>query len=98
MMRMSIARRARESRNEHIGTERPDHANHVAQRDLVPTPLFKCFFRGLGKSEIGNTREALLDSVILVGSHKLQRAENAKLIGESVTRFVLAALTASQGA
>src|SRR5579884_383287 len=97
-MRVSVARSPAEARDKHVRAECANHAYHVAQRDVVSSPLLKGLFRRFREAEIGYAREALLDSVVFIGCQKLHSAQDSKLVGESVTRFVLSTLAARQRA
>src|SRR5581483_6807058 len=97
-MGVSIARSSAEARHKYVGTECANHANHIAERDVMSAPLLECLFRSFRKSEVGHARKPLLDSVVLIGSQEFQRAQHSQLVGESVARFVLSALAARQRA
>ena len=94
MMAVAIAWGALKASADHIRTEGANHAHHVAQRDIVTAPLLECLLRRLGETEIGNAREALLDSVVAVGGQQLQRADDAELVEQIAADFVLPALAA----
>ena len=93
-MAVAVARVALKTSADDIRTEGSNHAHHVAQRNIVTTPLLECLLRSLGEPKIGNAREALLDSVVTVGSQQLQRADDAELIEQIAANFVLPAFTA----
>src|SRR5271157_1687204 len=96
MMAVAVARAALKASTDYVRAEGANHTHHVAQRDIVTTPLLECFLRSLGKAKIGNTREALLDSVITIGDQQLERAYDAELIEQIAANFVLPAFTAVQ--
>ena len=94
MMAVTVARVALKASADHIRTEGANHPHHVAQRDIVTAPLLERLFWSLGETEIGDPREALLDSVVAVGRQQLQRADDAELIQQIAADFVLPALAA----
>src|SRR4051812_35456674 len=59
-------------------------------------PFFEGLFGRLRESKIGNTREALLDSVVAPGFKQLERAQDAEFIGKVRAGLVLSAITAGQ--
>ena len=59
-------------------------------------PFLKCFFGILGKTEIRNPREALLDPVVPVGPQQFQRSQNAQHVEQIAAYLVLSALAAIQ--
>ena len=97
MMSVAIAIGAAEARDQHIGTEGPDGAHHIADNNVMPVPFAQRFFRGLGETEVGHMAEALLHAVIFVGFQKFQRAQDAKFVGALGAEFILSAFTARDG-
>src|SRR5205085_29271 len=69
---VTVASAALETRHDHVRAEIPDHANHVAESDIVAMPLLEGFFRALGKAKVNDLAEALLDAVILVRGKQFQ--------------------------
>src|SRR6266496_1123570 len=96
MMRMPVALGAGKAGNKNIWAEGANDAHHVGKWDIFAAPVLKCFLGSLRKTEVGDTREALLDSVVTIRSQKLQRADDAKFVEESGAKFVLSAFAASQ--
>ena len=84
------------ARNQDIGTKSSNHAHHVAERDIMPAPLLKGFFRIFGIAEIRHPAEALLDSVVTVRCRQLQHAQHAQHVEQIAADLVLAAFAPSQ--
>ena len=96
MMPMAIAIRARKPRHQHVRTKGSNHPHHVAERDIVPLPLLKCFFGSLRISKIRHARESLLNAVISVGSQQLQRPQHAQRVEQIAAQLVLSPFPARQ--
>ena len=96
MVAVSIARGAGESRDQHVGAIRANHAHHVGQHQIMAAPLLKSLIGSFRKSEISGAREALLHAVILIGGQQFQRAQHAQAVGKSAPQFVLPAFPAIQ--
>src|SRR5271166_5718086 len=94
MVAVAIARIALKSGTDDIWPESANHPNHVAERDIVTTPLLERLLRSLGEAEIGDACEALLDSVVTVGGQQLEGSDDAQLIEQIASDFVLPAFTA----
>src|SRR5690349_1506792 len=97
MMRVAISRGSRETRNQHIGTECSDNPHQVADCYIVPAPLLERLLRRLRESEVSDTSEALLYTVIFVSSKEFQGTEHTEFIGEGISRLVLSTLPAREG-
>src|SRR6266576_1287796 len=93
---MTIAFGAGETCDENVGTKSPNDANHVCKCDVVTTPFGESLFRILGESEIGDARESVLHTVMLVRREKFLGSQNTKNVGQITTNLVLAALAAIQ--
>src|SRR5262249_14810815 len=91
---VAVARRAAEAAGQDVRTKSADGTDDVCQGNVMPVPLVESLFRGLGKTEVDYTAEALLHSVILVRLQQLQGAQDAQLIRALSAELVLAALAA----
>src|SRR5581483_798091 len=78
---MAVTIRAAEAGHDNIWTEGANDAHHVGQNHVVAVPLLKSFVRILGKSEIGDTSEALLHAVIPIRRSQFEGTQDAKHIG-----------------
>src|SRR4029077_7603212 len=97
MVAVAIALGAAEAAGQHVGAKNSDCADDIGQGHVMAMPLVECFFGGLGKAKVDDVAEALLHAVIFIGFKKLQRAENAQLIGAFGAEFILAAFTPRDG-
>ena len=59
MVAVPIRRCTRETRNDDLGSELPDHAHKVAENAFA-SPFLECFIRAFGKSELVIRRKELL--------------------------------------
>src|SRR5215469_13411510 len=60
----------------------------------MPAPLVEGFIGALGESEISHPREAVLDTIMLVGGEKFQASQHTEHVRQIAADLVLAALTA----
>ena len=68
MMSVTIVVCAGETRDQYIRTKFANHAHDISQRDIMSAPFLKSLFGGLRVSKVGNAAEALLNTVVSVGS------------------------------
>src|SRR5579864_8621116 len=93
---MTITLGAGKTRNQNVGAERSNHANHVRESDVMAAPFGESLVGVLRESEIGDARESVLYTVMLVGGEKFLGSQNAENVGQVAANLVLAALAAIQ--
>ncbi len=80
----------------HVGAERADVADEVAE-NLLPPPLLEGFFGAEGVAEVDRAREVLFGAIELVRRQQLFRAQDAERVEELRPDLVLAAISPRRG-
>src|SRR5258705_401979 len=96
MIAMTVAAGTREASYQNVGTKRANDADHVAKRNVVALPFFQSLFRVLGEAKIRHAREALIDTIITVGTEKFQSAKYAERIQQAAPHLILSPFAAGQ--
>lgn len=78
------------------GTVETDRADYVVE-DAVVSPDLEGFVEGLGKAEVGDAGEVLIDSVPAVCGEELLGSYQGQLVPEVVGHDVLPSLTPVEG-
>ena len=96
MITVAVAAGAGEAGHQNIRAKDANHANHVIQGHVVTVPFLQRFLRILGKSEIGDTGETLLDAVVAACGKEFQSPQNAERIEQAAANFILPAFASSE--
>jgi hypothetical protein len=92
---MTIARSAAEAQDDHVGTEAPDHPDHIAE-NFFAAPFLETFLGRFGESEIDGAREELFRAVDTPGREQLLGTNDAELVALFGADEVLTAFASRQ--
>ena len=95
VLAVAIARSAAEAQDDDVGTEAPDHPDHIAQ-NFFAAPFLETFLGRFGESEIDGAGEELFRAVDTPGREQLLGANDAELVALFGADEVLTALAAGQ--